>query len=99
MISGTACSGGSSHKMQAATAENAKPESPLTVPARNNTKCGSNVYWEGDSNRAVCGITVGSFADPNFPLPTYSQWENSKHDWLRVSIVTEHYPQARPLQT
>ena len=33
-------------------------------------KCGSNVYWEGDSNPALCGITVGSFADPNFPLPT-----------------------------
>jgi hypothetical protein len=37
MISGTACSGGNSHKTQAATAENAKPESPLTTPARNNT--------------------------------------------------------------
>src|SRR5262245_9203205 len=62
-------------------------------------KCGSNVYWEGDSNRAVCGITVGSFADPNFPLPTYSQWEDSKHNWLEVSIVTEHYPQGRPPRT
>src|SRR6516162_7780889 len=37
MISGTACSGGKSHKMPAATAENAKPESPLAVPARNST--------------------------------------------------------------
>jgi hypothetical protein len=62
-------------------------------------KCGSNVYWEGDSNPAVCGITVGSFADPNFLLPTYSQWEDSKHDWLGVSIVTEHYPQGRPPRT
>ena len=47
-------------------------------------KCGSNVYWEGDSNTAVCGITVGSFADPNFPLRTYSQWEAAKHDWIGV---------------
>ena len=62
-------------------------------------KCGSNVYWEGDSNPAVCGVTVGSFADPTFPLPTYSQWENSKHDWLGVSIATEHYPQGRPPRT
>src|SRR6516162_4751357 len=37
MISGTACSGGRSHRMQAATAENAKPDSPLTAPARNST--------------------------------------------------------------
>ena len=62
-------------------------------------KCGSNVYWEGDRNPAVCGITVGSFADPNFPSPTYSQWEDSKHDWLGVSIVTEHYPQGPPPRT
>jgi hypothetical protein len=62
-------------------------------------KCGSNVYWEGDSDPAVCGITVGSFADPNFPLPTYSQWEDSKHEWLGVSIAAEHYPQGRPPRT
>jgi hypothetical protein len=37
MINGTACSGGNSHRMQAATAENANPESPLTTPARNST--------------------------------------------------------------
>jgi len=45
--------------------------------------CGSNLYWESDRNPAICGITVGSFADPNFPLPSYSQWEESKHGWRR----------------
>jgi len=45
--------------------------------------CGSNLYWENDRNPAICGITVGSFADPNFPLPSYSQWEESKHGWRR----------------
>jgi len=35
--------------------------------------CGSNTYWESDRNPAICGITVGSFADQNFPLPTFSQ--------------------------
>src|SRR6266852_922044 len=37
--------------------------------------CGSNVFWEGDRNPNTFGITVGSFADPNFPPPTYSAWE------------------------
>src|SRR6516225_5036168 len=37
IISGTACSGGNSHRMHAAIAENAKPESPLTTPATNST--------------------------------------------------------------
>ena len=57
--------------------------------------CGSNLYWESDRNPALCGITVGSFADPNFPLPTYSQWEESKHGWFDVAIVTDHFPQGR----
>jgi hypothetical protein len=26
-------------------------------------------------NPNIYGITVGSFADPNFPPPTYSAWE------------------------
>ena len=31
--------------------------------------CGSTVFWEGDRAPEYCGITVGSFADPNFPAP------------------------------
>ena len=36
--------------------------------------CGSNVLWEGDKDPNIYGITVGSFADPNFPPPTFSVW-------------------------
>jgi len=33
--------------------------------------CGSNVYWESDRTPEYYGITVGSFADPGFPAPTF----------------------------
>ena len=42
-------------------------------------RAGSNVFWEGDRNPNTYGIAVGSFADPNFPPPTYSAWEEVMH--------------------
>ena len=57
----------------------------------------SNVFWEGDGNPNTYEITVGSFADPNFPPPTYSAWEEVKHPWLGVATATEHFFQGRPL--
>jgi hypothetical protein len=43
------------------------------------------------------GIAVGSFADPNFPPPTSSGWEEAMHPWLEVATATEHFPQGRLL--
>ena len=59
--------------------------------------CGSNVFWEGDKDPNIYGITVGSFADPNFPPPTFSVWEEMMHPWLGVASVAEHYAQGWPL--
>ena len=53
--------------------------------------------WQGDWNPNIYGITVGSFADPNFPPPTFSVWEEVMHPWLGVATVTEHFPQGWPL--
>ena len=58
--------------------------------------CGSNVFWEGDKNPEFCGITVGSFADPNFPPPTSSIFEEDMHAWLGLPTMSEHHPQGRP---
>jgi hypothetical protein len=55
------------------------------------------VFWEGDKDPNIYGITVGSFADPNFPPPTFSVWEEVMHPWLGVATVTEHFPQGWPL--
>jgi hypothetical protein len=40
---------------------------------------------------------VGSFADPNFPPPTFSVWEEVMHPWLDVATATEHFPKDRPM--
>ena len=60
--------------------------------------CGSNVFWEGDKDPNIFGITVGSFADPNFPPPTFSVWEEVMHPWLGVATATEHFARGWPVQ-
>jgi hypothetical protein len=58
--------------------------------------CGSTVYWEGDIYPTILGIAAGAFADPDFPPPTFSIWEEALHSWSQVPTVTAHYPQGRP---
>jgi hypothetical protein len=57
--------------------------------------CGSSVFWEGDRNPDYCGIAVGCFADPTFPAPASSGYEESMHPWLGLPPGTERFPQAR----
>ncbi len=57
--------------------------------------CGSSVYWHLDLRPEHFGIAVGAFADPEFPPPTYSVWEDSKHAWIGLPDGIEHFPQAR----
>lgn len=57
--------------------------------------CGSSVYWHLDLRPDHYGVAIGAFADPDFPAPTYSVWEESKHDWIGLPEEIEHYPKAR----
>ena len=52
-------------------------------------KCGATVwYWFGDANfRAV---PVGAFADPAFPAPSVSVYEERRHPWVSVPDGAEH---------
>jgi hypothetical protein len=58
--------------------------------------CGTSVFWEGDLSPDNCGIAVGCFADPNFPSPVYSAYDDAMHPWLNVTTAKEHFPGARP---
>jgi hypothetical protein len=58
--------------------------------------CGSSVFWEGDRFPDVYGIAVGCFADPDFPAPIYSAYEDAMHPWLDVTTAKEHFPGPRP---
>jgi hypothetical protein len=48
-------------------------------------KCGSTVYWEGQGFPGFVAVAIGTFADPNFPGPTLSIWEATRHDWVDMA--------------
>ena len=44
--------------------------------------CGSTVYWEGQGFTGYLAVAIGTFADPSFPAPTVSVWEEARHPWV-----------------
>jgi hypothetical protein len=44
--------------------------------------CGSTLAYTIDAMPGLTAIAVGAFADPSFPAPAYSVYENRKHKWL-----------------
>ena len=58
--------------------------------------CGSSVFWEGDRGLDHYGIAVGCFADPDFPGPVYSAYEDAKHPWLDATSTKEYFKGPRP---
>ena len=57
--------------------------------------CGSTVYWKADNLPAFIGVAVGAMADPKFPAPVRSVFEQSKHDWVEMDLAgVEHFRQS-----
>jgi hypothetical protein len=52
--------------------------------------CGTTVYWTLDTMPGVIAVAVGAFADPGFPAPTVSVYEDRKHAWVVVPADAEH---------
>jgi hypothetical protein len=46
--------------------------------------CGSTVYWTGDGFPGLVAIAIGTFADPDFPAPSISVWEEARHAWVAL---------------
>jgi len=46
--------------------------------------CGSTVYYRFEGNDDIVAIPVGAFADPAFPRPAFSVWEDRQHAWVSV---------------
>jgi hypothetical protein len=44
--------------------------------------CGSTVFWELARRPDVIAVAVGSFADPTFPAPSQSVYNERRHDWV-----------------
>lgn len=54
-------------------------------------QCGATVYWEPEAMPEVLMISVGAFADPDFPAPAVSVYEARKHGWVVVPPDAEHF--------
>jgi hypothetical protein len=51
-------------------------------------RCGATVYYWIDSERIA--VPVGAFADPSFPAPRVSVWEERMHPWVGLPDGIEH---------
>mmetsp|Transcript_24020 Transcript_24020/g.33589 ORF Transcript_24020/g.33589 Transcript_24020/m.33589 type:complete len:171 (+) Transcript_24020:31-543(+) len=55
--------------------------------------CGSTVYYRFDGMDDMLIVTLGSFADKDFPEPTLSVYEDRAHSWSQMthSTCTQHW--------
>ena len=47
-------------------------------------RCGSTVAYVIEGWPGVIAVPIGAFADPDFPPPRFSGYENRKHPWTVV---------------
>jgi hypothetical protein len=52
--------------------------------------CGSTVYYVLQDGAVA--IPVGAFADPKFPAPTFSVYEERMHSWVCMPRGIERMP-------
>ena len=46
--------------------------------------CGSTIAYSSAGLPGITAITVGAFADPDFPAPRFSVYEKRKHSWIAI---------------
>lgn len=52
--------------------------------------CGSTVHYGFEGRDGDIVIPVGAFAEPGFPWPTFSVYEDRKHAWVSLPENIEH---------
>lgn len=52
-------------------------------------ECGATVYYFLNTAPEVIAVAVGAFADPTFPEPKFSVYEERKHAWVRMPAGAE----------
>ena len=52
--------------------------------------CGATVHYSNAGCEEFVVIPVGAFADPAFPPPTFSVYEERKHAWVGLPGDIEH---------
>lgn len=51
---------------------------------------GATVYYVMAGHEESIAIPVGAFADPSFPAPTFSVYEERMHSWVTMPRDIEH---------
>ncbi len=52
--------------------------------------CGATVYYDLDQLPEMIAVPVGAFADPSFPAPKVSVYEERRHAWAGIPEDIEH---------
>ena len=52
--------------------------------------CGATVHYQGEGHEDSIAIPVGAFAEPGFPPPVLSVYEERKHSWVAMPQHIEH---------
>ena len=59
-------------------------DSGMLATFRFCAECGATVAYVAEGMPGFTAVAVGAFADPDFPPPTISVYENRKHAWVAV---------------
>jgi len=54
--------------------------------------CGATVYYTNEGQDDSIAIPVGAFADPTFPAPAFSVYEERMHSWVKMPEGIAHMP-------
>jgi hypothetical protein len=54
--------------------------------------CGATLFWEPDTMPGFVSVATGAFADPSFPPPHVSVYEERRHSWVMAlgQLPLEH---------
>lgn len=57
--------------------------------------CGASLYFFSSRDPNRVGIAVGAFADPTFPAPHRSVFDESKHGWIMLGADMPGFSRGR----
>ena len=52
--------------------------------------CGATVHYTLEGFKELIAVPLGAFADPRFPAPAFSVYEQRKHSWVALPANIEH---------
>ena len=53
-------------------------------------ECGATLAYVIEALPGLTAVAIGAFADPEFPPPTFSMYENRKHGWVEITGNVGH---------